>query len=231
MTRARCWPPRPAPLKVTTFGNAADAPTNISVESRYCTRGSLYKGLRKLSGLNGRAQLSVLFCLRRVVLPGSGEPVQSGRPAPARARPAGSRGPAAAPREPRPDSRAAAWPCAAGFRFAAPAVFPERCPEMRADPAEVSRSQMPPRRTRRADPAQPGTALASVITARNLGSRNSPPELVRLPSRNCAHITTSRPAMDCSAIRAWLLGSSFSVLSRALRIGRARPPGPAAPAR
>jgi hypothetical protein len=223
MTRARCWRSRPPPLKVITFRNAADAPTNISVESRYCTRGSLYKGPRKLPGLNGRAQLSVLFWLRTVVLPGAVW---------ARRNPAAARG---CPRPPRPTAAALQpcrdMPCAARLRSAAPAVFPSGARKY----AQIRLRSHAPRRHRgepsgptRHNPAGP---LASVVTADNLGSRNSLPELIRLPSRNCAHIATCRPAMDCRAIRHWLLGSSFSVLSRALRIGRARPPGPAAPAR
>jgi hypothetical protein len=158
-------------------------------------------------------------------------PAQSGRrprlpapPCPAAA--AYSRGPTAAALQPCRD-----MPCAAGLRSAAPAVFPSGARKY----AQIRLRSHAPRRHRgepsgptRHNPAGP---LASVVTADNLGSRNSLPELIRLPSRNCAHIATCRPAMDCRAIRHWLLGSSFSVLSRALRIGRARPPGPAAPAR
>ena len=219
MTRARCWPLRQAPQDDHPLGTPRMRQPTYRLSHAIALEGPCTEGPRKLRRLNGRVDspfsaASAPFSLRHWA-------AQSRR-CPTRL----PGGPVPPPRQLCPDNRGAGRLCAARgpdqpcwppVRAAWPAPCRRKRPHTPAGPAPPGAAWPSPR----ADPSRPA------ICGRGI-SRS---EAIGLPWRNCVDIAICRLAMDCRGIAHSLLVSSISALLRVHGIGRARPPGPAAPGR
>ena len=222
MTRARCWPLRQALQDDHPLGTPRMRQPTYRLSHAIALEGPCTEGPRKLRRLNGQVDspfsaASAPFSLRHWA--GTGRPNHAAAPPGSRAARSRHRDSCALTTAARAGSALLGGRISrAGRRYGRPG--PRRAAEgdhTPAGPAPPGAAWPSPR----ADPSRPA------ICGRGISGS----EAIGLPWRNCVDIAICRLAMDCRGIAHSLLVSSISALLRVHGIGRARPPGPAAPGR